>query len=97
MPDDFPKTTYALFSQNATGVDLCLFDPDGRAELTRIPVKERTDFVWHVYLPDVRPGQVYGYRVRGPYEPRDGQRFNPQKLLLDPYAKAIGGPEPRTG
>jgi isoamylase len=79
---------FALVSQFATGVELCLFDEDGGNE-QRITVPERTDFVWHVYLPDVRPGQAYGYRVRGPYEPTAGHRFNPAKLLLDPYAKAI--------
>jgi isoamylase len=78
---------FALFSEHADGVTLCLFDENG-AE-TRIDVRERTDRVWHVYLPDVRPGQLYGYRVSGPYEPRAGQRFNDAKLLLDPYARAI--------
>jgi len=80
---------FALFSQHSTGVDLCLFDEDGQSEVRRITLRERTDFVWHVYLPDVRPGQVYGYRVDGPYEPQAGDRFNHAKLLLDPYARAI--------
>jgi glycogen operon protein len=78
---------FALFSEHATGVELCLFDAEG-AE-TRLPVRERTNMVWHCYLPDVRPGQLYGYRVHGPYEPGRGHRFNPAKLLLDPYARAI--------
>jgi isoamylase len=79
---------FALVSEFATDVELCLFDEDGGSE-HRISVPERTDFVWHAYLPDVRPGQAYGYRVHGPYEPSAGHRFNPSKLLLDPYAKAI--------
>ena len=81
---------FALFSQHAEGVDLCLFGPDGDGEEV-VPLRERTDFVWHAYLPDGRPGQRYAYRVRGPYEPEAGHRFNPAKLLLDPYAKAIVG------
>ncbi|MCW2248032.1 glycogen operon protein [Azospirillum fermentarium] len=83
---------FALFSANATKVELCLFDRDGRRELERIELPEYTDEVWHGYLPDARPGTVYGYRVHGPYEPRAGHRFNPHKLLLDPYAKALLGP-----
>ena len=86
---DGQGANFALFSQHAEGVDLCLFDEEGRVEQSRIPLRERTDFVWHVYLPDVRPGQVYAYRVHGPYEPNEGLRFNASKLLLDPYAKAI--------
>ncbi len=81
---------FALFSAHATRVDLCLFDsPDGR-EARRITLPEQTAMVWHGYLPDVRPGQLYGYRVHGPYEPAAGHRFNPNKVVLDPYAKAIG-------
>jgi isoamylase len=82
---------FALFSGNATRVELCLFDSDGLQELERIELPEYTDEVWHGYLPDVRPGQVYGYRVHGPYAPKEGHRFNPNKLLLDPYAKQIIG------
>jgi isoamylase len=82
---------FALFSANATKVELCLFDADGSTEVERIELPEYTDEVWHGYLPDIRPGQVYGYRVHGPYIPRDGHRFNPNKLLLDPYAKQIVG------
>jgi isoamylase len=83
---------FALFSQHATSVDLCLFDNmEAREENVRIPVTEHTDQVWHVFLPEVRPGQIYGYRVSGPYEPDMGMRFNSSKLLLDPYAKAIAG------
>ncbi|HEY7530578.1 MAG TPA: glycogen debranching protein GlgX [Gemmatimonadota bacterium] len=88
---DGEGVNFALFSENAAGVELCLFDaPDG-SETERIPLRERTNMVWHVYLPDVRPGQLYGWRVHGPYEPERGHRFNPAKLLLDPYAKAISG------
>jgi isoamylase len=82
---------FALFSGNATKVELCLFGSDGLQELERIELPEYTDEVWHGYLPDVRPGQTYGYRVHGPYAPKEGHRFNPNKLLLDPYAKQIVG------
>ncbi len=83
---------FALFSENATGVELCLYDSaDASKEVARVRLTERTDSVWHAFLPEVRPGQLYGYRVEGPYEPRNGHRFNPAKLLLDPYAKAIAG------
>jgi glycogen operon protein len=70
-------------------VELCLFDGPGRVE-RRIRIRERTNGAWHIYVPDVGPGQLYGYRVYGPYLPESGLRFNPNKLLLDPYAKAIG-------
>ncbi|MBL9163980.1 MAG: glycogen debranching protein GlgX [Planctomycetaceae bacterium] len=81
---------FALYSENATKVELCLYNsPDDDKETERITLVEHTDMVWHCYLPDVRPGQVYGYRVHGPYEPEQGHRFNPNKLLLDPYAKAL--------
>ncbi|MDY6910611.1 MAG: glycogen debranching protein GlgX [Thermodesulfobacteriota bacterium] len=81
---------FALFSENAEKVDLCLFDsPDAPVEILRIEMPEYTDQVWHVYLPDVRPGQVYGYRVHGPYDPPNGFRFNANKLLVDPYAKCV--------
>src|ERR1700746_989051 len=82
---------FALFSANATKVELCLFDLQGRRELERIELPEFTDEVWHGYLPHARPGTVYGYRVHGPYEPAEGHRFNPNKLLLDPYAKTLVG------
>src|SRR5437773_2004590 len=83
---------FALFSEHATSVDLCLFDSmEASEENVRIPVTEHTDQVWHIFLPEVRPGQIYGYRVSGPYEPEIGMRFNSSKLLLDPYAKAIAG------
>ena len=82
-------TNFALFSANAEKVELCLFDKTGRREIERIALPERTEDVWHGYLPDVAPGQLYGYRVHGPYEPERGHRFNPHKLLLDPYAKRL--------
>jgi isoamylase len=83
---------FALFSEHATSVDLCLFDSiEAPEENVRIPVTEHTDQVWHVFLPEAQPGQIYGYRVSGPYEPEIGMRFNSSKLLLDPYAKAIAG------
>lgn len=78
---------FSLFSANAAKVELCLFDIDGKRELERIELPEYTNEMWHGYLPDARPGLVYGYRVHGPYEPDAGHRFNPNKLLLDPYAK----------
>ena len=81
---------FALFSERATAVELCLFDTL-EANDVRVPMTERTNFIWHVFLPDARPGQLYGYRVAGPYEPERGFRFNSSKLLLDPYAKAIAG------
>ena len=80
---------FALFSEHAQKVELCLFDRSGRRETHRIPIREQTDQVWHCYLPEARPGLLYGYRVHGPYEPAKGLRFNPHKLLLDPYAKQI--------
>ncbi len=89
---DGSGVNFSLFSQNVTKVELCLFDgPDGNREIARIRMPEQTDQVWHVYLPGIRPGQLYGYRVHGSYEPQVGHRFNPAKLLLDPYAKAIAG------
>ncbi|MBX6327836.1 MAG: glycogen debranching protein GlgX [Pseudolabrys sp.] len=84
-------TNFALFSAHATKVELCLFDRDGKRETQRITMPERTDDVWHVYLPQVTPGQLYGYRVHGPYEPAAGHRFNPNKLLIDPYSKRLAG------
>jgi glycogen operon protein len=82
---------FALFSANAKKVELCLFDPRGKRETDRIPLPEYTHEVWHGYLPEIRPGQLYGYRVHGPYDPANGHRFNPNKLLIDPYAKALFG------
>jgi isoamylase len=90
---DGSGVNFALFSENATGVELCLFDGENRNhEVKRIRMTEQTNQVWHVYLPEARPGQLYGYRVHGPYSPSEGHRFNPAKLLLDPYAKSIAGP-----
>jgi isoamylase len=82
---------FAIFSEHATRVELCLFDSiDAEVETVTIPLVEHTDMVWHGYLPDVRPGQLYGYRVHGPFSPDTGHRFNPNKLVMDPYAKVIG-------
>ena len=82
---------FAIFSEHATRVELCLFDsPDEEVESVTIPLPEHTDMVWHGYLPDVRPGQLYGYRVHGPFAPHMGYRFNPNKLVLDPYTKVVG-------
>jgi glycogen operon protein len=82
-------TNFALFSERAEKVELCLFDDDGKE--TRIKLDEVDGYVWHCYIPQVQPGQKYGYRVHGPYDPASGNRFNPNKLLLDPYAKAVHG------
>ena len=82
---------FAIFSAHATKVELCLFDASGETELERIELPEYTDEIWHGYLPDAHPGQIYGYRVHGPYEPEAGHRFNPNKLLIDPYAKQLVG------
>lgn len=88
---DGKGVNFALFSEASQGVELCLFEsPDETKETECIPFIERTNGVWHIYVPRLKPGQLYGYRVKGPYEPQKGLRFNPNKLLLDPYAKAIG-------
>jgi len=83
---------FAVFSANAKQIDLCLFDTGGRKEIARLPLPECTNEVWHGYLPDAGPGLQYGLRAHGPYEPERGHRFNPHKLLLDPYARALSGP-----
>jgi isoamylase len=88
---DGKGTNFALFSANATKVEVCLFDAAGDRELSRIELPEYTDQIFHGYLPDIGPGTFYGYRVHGPYHPADGHRFNPNKLLLDPYARAHAG------
>ena len=89
---DGEGVNFALFSEHAERVELCLFDPSGAQEIQRINVREQTDLVWHCYLPEARPGLLYGYRVHGPYDPAHGHRFNANKLLIDPYAKDIVGP-----
>src|SRR5262249_45571632 len=82
---------FAPFSAHAPQGERCLFDsPDAKSETHRIPLPEQTDQVWHAYLPAVQPEQLYGYRVHGPYEPAKGHRFNPNKVVLDPHAKAVG-------
>jgi glycogen operon protein len=88
---DGEGVNFAIFSEHAEAVELCLFDAAGRRELHRVRVKEQTDQVWHCYLPEARPGLIYGYRFFGPYEPNKGHRFNPHKLVIDPYAKQIVG------
>jgi glycogen operon protein len=88
---DGKGVNFAVFSEHARGVDLCLFESAAeRRETHRIPLTHRTDFVWHCFVPGLPPGQLYGYRVQGPYEPARGHRFNAHKVLLDPYAKAVG-------
>ncbi|HEX6558469.1 MAG TPA: glycogen debranching protein GlgX, partial [Longimicrobiales bacterium] len=87
---DGAGVNFAVYSENATAVELCLFDAsDPTRETERIRVRERDSFVWHCYVPDLKPGQLYGFRVDGPYQPERGLRFNPAKLLIDPYAKAV--------
>jgi glycogen operon protein len=86
---DGEGVNFALFSEHAEKVELCVFDPSGRRETQCIRLREQTDQVWHCYLPEARPGLVYGYRVYGPYDPAKGMRYNPHKLLLDPYAKQV--------
>ncbi len=88
---DGEGVNFSLFSEHAEAVDLCVFDPAGRHEAQRIRMPERTDQIWHCYLPEARPGLLYGYRVHGPYDPARGHRFNPHKLLIEPYAKDIVG------
>jgi glycogen operon protein len=82
---------FAVFSEHAERMELCLFDPTSRREIARLNLPESTDEVWHGYLPDARRGLIYGYRAHGPYRPQEGHRFNPHKLLLDPYAKRLAG------
>jgi isoamylase len=90
---DGEGVNFALFSENATAVFLCLYDAtDTTKEVARIPLQERTELIWHIYIDGLQPGQLYGYRVDGPYEPQAGHFFNPNKLLLDPYARAINAP-----
>ncbi len=88
---DKQGVNFALFSEHAEGVELCLFNSSGVQEVRRIRLKEKTNLVWHGYVPGIGPGQLYGFRVYGPYAPHEGHRFNPNKLLLDPYARAIAG------
>lgn len=88
---DGEGVNFALFSENAERVELCLFDPIGQHEVQRIELREQTELIWHCYLPEARPGLLYGYRVYGPEDPENGHRFNPKKLLIEPYAKDIVG------
>ena len=88
---DGEGVNFAIFSEHAERVELCLFDPTGKKEVQRIELREQTDLIWHCYLPEARPGLLYGYRVYGPYDPARGHRFNGHKLLIEPYAKDIVG------
>ena len=88
---DGEGVNFSVFSARADKVELCLFDTSGKHELQRIELRERTDEIWHAYLPEARPGLLYGYRVHGPYAPEKGDRFNPHKLLIEPYAKHLQG------
>ena len=88
---DGKGVNFALFSANAEKVEVCLFDDAGVDEIARYAITENDNSIWHLYLPGLKPGQVYGYRVYGPYLPEEGHRFNPNKLLIDPYAKKLTG------
>lgn len=88
---DGTGVNFALFSEHADEVELCLFDDTGKVETDRIKIFEKTNQIWHIYLPEAKPGLKYGYRVYGPYDPEKGHRFNPNKLLIDPYAKSFYG------
>jgi len=89
---DGKGVNFSLYSENATGVELCLFDPDkAEQESQKFKITEHTDLTWHIYLEGINPGQLYAYRVHGPYDPENGHRFNPNKLVVDPYAKSIAG------
>lgn len=88
---DGTGVNFALYAENATRVQLCLFDEPDSDEQEIVEVKERTGYVWHCNVPDLTIGQLYGYRVHGPYEPVKGLRFNPAKLVIDPYVKALTG------
>src|SRR3989338_6179772 len=86
---DGKGVNFSLYSRHATHVELCLFDsPDAERESLRILLPEKTHNIWHVYVPGLKPGQLYGFRVHGPYDPNHGLRFNSNKVLLDPYTKA---------
>lgn len=83
---DGEGVNFAIFSAHAERVELCLYDPSGEHEIARLELPEYTDEIWHGYVPKLQPGALYGYRVYGPYDPENGHRFNPNKLLIDPYA-----------
>src|SRR5512145_2449788 len=86
---DAGGVNFALFSAHAERIELCLFDRDGAREVARLALPARDGDVWHGHVAGLAPGQLYGYRVHGPYEPKKGHRFNPNKVLLDPYAKSV--------
>ncbi|MGF7026923.1 glycogen debranching protein GlgX [Sphingobacterium siyangense] len=88
---DGEGVNFALFSENAEAVELYLYDSSNQQEIEKFKITEKTHQVWHIYVSGIKPGQLYGYRVHGPYDPAQGHRFNPHKLLIDPYAKAISG------
>jgi glycogen operon protein len=88
---DGKGVNFALFSAHAERVELCLFDPCGKTEIARLELPEYTHEIWHGYVPGLQPGALYGYRVYGPYDPENGHRFNPHKLLIDPYARELEG------
>lgn len=88
---DGEGTNFAVFSENASKVTLCLFSPDGKREEHRVDLPERNGAIWHGYVPGLVPGTLYGYRVDGPYEPSRGHRFNANKLLVDPYTRELRG------
>ena len=89
---DGEGVNFALYSENAERVELCLFDAKGKKEIQRIELREQTDLIWHCYLPEARPGLLYGYRVHGPYDPEHGHRFNPHKLFSNPTPRRSSAP-----
>ena len=88
---DGEGVNFAIFSAHAERVELCIYDPSGKVEIARMDMPEYTHEVWHGYVPGLKPGALYGYRVHGPYDPENGHRFNPNKLLVDPYARELAG------
>ena len=88
---DGEGVNFAIFSAHAERIELCLYDPGGKVEIARMDLPEYTDEIWHGYVPGLLPGTLYGFRVHGPYDPENGHRFNPNKLLIDPYARELSG------
>jgi isoamylase len=88
---DGTGVNFSLYSEKATAVELCLFDEVDSKDFEVVSIRESTGYVWHCYLPGIKLGQLYGYRVHGPFEPECGERFNPSKLLIDPYSRAMAG------
>ena len=82
---------FAVFSAHATAIDLCLYSSEGRREMARLPLSDRNGDIWHIHVAGIGAGQLYGFRAQGPYRPAEGHRFNPHKMVLDPYGKGLSG------